>query len=72
VHFPHVVAEPYFHECFAGGVEERHAEESMAVTQMILRAHPELLPETLRDAREMAKALDGIWRRLEEIVAAGE
>src|SRR5271155_1945841 len=58
VHFPHVVAEPYFHECFAGGVEERHAEESMAVTQMILRAHPELLPETLRDAREMAKALD--------------
>jgi hypothetical protein len=70
VHFPQIVAEPYFHECFEGGVEERHAEESMAVTRMILKARPELLAETLRDAREMAEALDGIWRRLEEIVAA--
>lgn len=70
VHFPQIVAEPYFYECFEGGVEERHAEESMAVTKMILTARPELLTETLRDAREMARALDGIWRRLDEIVAA--
>jgi hypothetical protein len=72
VHFPQIVAEPYFHECFEGGVEERHAEESMAVTRMILKARPELMAETLRDAREMAKALDGVWNRLEEIVAEAE
>jgi hypothetical protein len=70
VHFPAIVAEPYFAECFDQGVEERHAEEAMAVTQMILRARPELLRETLRDARLMAEALDGVWRRLEEIVDA--
>lgn len=69
-HFPQIVAEPYFAECFDQGVEERHAEESMAVTQMVLRARPELLPETLRDARMMAEALDGVWERLDEIVAA--
>ena len=69
-HFPAIVAEPYFAECFDQGVEERHAEESLAVTQMILRARPELLRETLRDARTMAEALDGIWNRLEEIVDA--
>lgn len=67
-HFPHIVAEPYFHECFEHGVEERHAEESMAVTQMILRAHPELVAETLRDAKIMAEALDGVWTRLDEIL----
>jgi len=67
-HFPQIVAEPYFHECFEQGVEERHAEESMAVTQMILRRRPELVPETLRDARLMARALDGVWNRLDDIV----
>jgi hypothetical protein len=73
VHFPQVVAEPYFHECFEQGVEERHAEEAMSVTQSILRARPQLLPETLRDARLMARALDGVWGRLDDIVvgAAG-
>jgi hypothetical protein len=69
-HFPQIPTEPYFHECFEGAVEERHAEESMSVTQMILEAHPELLPETLRDARIMAEALDDVWRRLDEIVVA--
>jgi hypothetical protein len=68
-HFPQIVAEPYFAECFDQGVEERHAEESMAVTQIILRARPELLPTTLRDARIMARALDGVWNRLNEIIA---
>jgi hypothetical protein len=70
VHFPQIVAEPYFHECFEQGVEERHAEEALAVTQMILQARPELVPETLRDARLMARALDGVWERLDNIVAA--
>jgi hypothetical protein len=67
-HFPNIVAEPYFAECFSEGVEERHAEESMSVTQMILQSRPELVPETLRDARLMARALDGIWHRLDEII----
>jgi pyrroloquinoline quinone (PQQ) biosynthesis protein C len=70
VHFPQIVAEPYFHECFEQGVEERHAEEALAVTQMILQARPDLVPETLRDARLMAQALDGVWERLDNIVAA--
>jgi hypothetical protein len=70
VHFPRIIAEPYFHECFEHGVEERHAEESMSVTQMILRARPALLANTLRDARTMARALDGVWTRLDEIVIA--
>ena len=69
-HFPQIVAAPYFHECFEHGVEERHAEEALAVTQMILRARPELVPATLRDARLMARALDGVWNRLDEIVGA--
>ena len=69
-HFPQIVAEPYFAECFDQCVEEHHAEESMAVTQMILQAHPELVPETLRDARLMAQALDGIWDRLDQIISA--
>ena len=69
VHFPQVVAEPYFHECFEHGIEERHAEEAMSVTQMILRARPPLLLETLRDARLMARALDGVWDRLDDIVS---
>ena len=69
-HFPQIVAEPYFAECFEQGVEERHAAESLAVTQTILSARPELLPATLRDARLMARALDGVWNRLDEIVSA--
>jgi hypothetical protein len=69
-HFPQIVNEPYFHECFEYGVEERHAAEAMAVTQMILKARPELAMETLRDARLMARALDGIWERLDDIVTA--
>ena len=70
VNFPQVVAEPYFHECFEHGVEERHAEASMSVTKMILQARPALVPDTLRDARLMAHALDGVWTRLDEIVTA--
>jgi hypothetical protein len=70
VHFPRIVAEPYFHECFEHGVEERHAEESMSVTQMILRARPALVADTLCDARLMAQALDDVWTRLDEIVTA--
>jgi hypothetical protein len=68
VHFPDIVSEPYFAECFSHQVEERHAEESLAVTQAVLRRRPELLAETVRDAKTMAEALDGVWTRLDRIV----
>ncbi|HTV90406.1 MAG TPA: hypothetical protein VME41_15425 [Stellaceae bacterium] len=68
VHFPWVVDEPYFAECFAQGVEERHAEESLDVTEEVLRRRPELLPQTLRDAAIMAQALDGVWFELDKLL----
>ena len=68
VHFPRFIEEPYFAECFSQRVEERHADESLAVTQMVLRARPALLPDTLDDARMMAEALDGVWTHLDRIV----
>jgi hypothetical protein len=72
-HFPRIVEEPYFAECFSQGVEERHAEESLEVTEMVLRRRPELLPDALRDAKTMAVALDGVWTHLDRIVrTAGE
>ena len=70
VHFPAIVNEPYFADCFSQGVEERHAEEAIAVTQMVLERRPELLAETIADARAMADALDGIWVAMDEIVSA--
>jgi len=67
-HFPHFRSEPYFSECFSQAVEERHAAEAVEVTQIVLRARPELLHETLRDARVVAEALDGVWAQLDRIV----
>src|SRR5262249_43547719 len=57
VHFPQFVHEPYFEECFSEMVEERHAEESLSITQMVLKARPALLAETLSNAKVMAEAL---------------
>jgi pyrroloquinoline quinone (PQQ) biosynthesis protein C len=68
VHFPEFKHEPYFEECFAHGVEERHAAEALEVTQSILRKRPDLLAETLRDAKTIAEALDGVWTQLDRIV----
>jgi hypothetical protein len=68
VHFPQFKHEPYFAECFSHMVEERHAAEALEVTQLILRARPELLVETLRDAKTIAQALDGVWTQLDRIV----
>ena len=70
VHFPQFVHEPYFEDCFSQHVEERHADESLTVTEMVLRQHPELLSETLLDAKMMAEALDGVWNNLDRIVQA--
>ena len=68
VHFPKFKQEPYFEECFSHMVEERHAAEALEVTQLILRARPELLTETFRDAKTIAEALDGVWTQLDRIV----
>jgi pyrroloquinoline quinone (PQQ) biosynthesis protein C len=70
VHFPRVAHEPYFEDCFAQRVEERHADEALEVTQMVMRQRPELLSETLRDAKMMAEALDGVWNNLDRVVQA--
>ena len=68
VHFPQFIHEPYFEDFFSQHVEERHAEEALTVTQMVLRRRPELLDETIRDAKMMAEALDGVWKNLDRIV----
>ena len=70
VHFPAIVTEPYFADCFSQGVEERHAAEAIAVTQTVLTRRPELIAETIADAKTMADALDGIWVAMDEIVHA--
>ena len=70
VHFPSFVHEPYFEDCFSQHVEERHADESLEVTQIVMRQHPELLSETLLDAKMMAEALDGVWNNLDRVVQA--
>jgi hypothetical protein len=67
-HFPKLIQEPYFAECFSELVEERHAEESLSVTRTVLKARPALLSETLEDARLMAGALDRVWVHLDRIV----
>ena len=67
-HFPQFAEEPYFAECFSEMVEERHAEESLSVTQTVLKARPTLLFATIEDAKIMAEALDGVWTHLDRIV----
>src|ERR1700731_1597157 len=47
VHFPQFAHEPYFEDCFSHHVEERHADESLAVTKLVLQQRPELRNETL-------------------------
>src|SRR5690349_17241284 len=69
-HFPQFAHESYFEDCFSHHVEERHAQESLEVTQIVLRERPELLAETVRDAKMMAEALDGVWSNLDRIVQA--
>jgi hypothetical protein len=70
VHFPEFVHEPYFEDCFSQHVKERHADESLAMTELVLKQRPELLLATLRDGKMMAEALDGVWSNLDRIVQA--
>ncbi len=68
VHFPQFKEEPYFAECFSQMVEEHHAAEAIEVTQIVLGRRPDLFAETMRDAKTMAEALDGVWTQLDRIV----
>ena len=68
VHFPQFKEEPYFAECFSQMIEEHHATEAIEVTQIVLERRPELFAATMRDARTMAEALDGVWTQLDRIV----
>ena len=70
VHFPSIAQEPYFADCFDQGVEERHAEEAIAVTQMVLARRPDLFAETIEDAKAMAEALDGVWIAMDKLLTA--
>jgi hypothetical protein len=72
VHFPDVVNESYFADCFSQGIEERHADESLAVTGLVLRKSPHLWAQTIQDAQLMAEALDTVWSRLDDIVRITE
>jgi hypothetical protein len=72
VHFPHFKDEPYFSDCFSQQVEERHAAEAIEVTGLVLKGRPELLHETLRDAKIAAEALDGVWTQLDRIVLSAQ
>ena len=68
VHFPSIKNEPYFAECFAQGIEDQHAQESLALTSIVLAHSPELLEQTIEGARTMAVALDNFWSGLENLL----
>ena len=66
--FPDIQKEPYFSECFSQGVEERHAQEALELTSIILIHSPELLKPTIEGARLMATKLDMLWSGLENLL----
>jgi len=69
--FPSIKKEPYFADCFAQGIEERHARESLNLTGEVLLRSPELLMETIDGARMMAIGLDDFWSGLERLLVEG-
>jgi hypothetical protein len=66
--FPTVEKEPYFADCFADGVEERHAQEALSLTDEVLVSSPELWEATMEDARQMAEGLDQLWSSMENLL----
>lgn len=50
VHFPSVVKEPYFADCFEGHVEERHGLEALELLDLVCARRPAYVLPTLRDA----------------------
>ncbi|BAY19981.1 hypothetical protein NIES21_58510 (plasmid) [Anabaenopsis circularis NIES-21] len=66
--FPFIRQEPYFAECFDQGIEERHAQEALELTSIILNKSPQLLAPTLEGANMMAMALDKFWSGLDNLL----
>lgn len=66
--FPDVKKEPYFADCFAQGVEERHAQEALELTGVVLSHSPHLLNPTLEGAKQMAVELDKFWSGLDNLL----
>jgi len=71
-HFPTIQQEPYFAACFSQKIEERHAEDSREMTQLVLARSPALLAPTLQDAHKMAEGIDQLWSGLEQMLEQGE
>jgi hypothetical protein len=66
--FPSINKEVYFAECFEKCIEERHAEEALVLTVLILDQFPELLSETINGATLMAIGLNDFWSGLENML----
>ncbi len=66
--FPFIKDEAYFADCFHQGVETRHAQEAIDLTSKILQTYPELLEQTIVDARLMATGLDEFWSGLDDLL----
>lgn len=67
-HFPSILREPYFADCFEGHVEERHGLEALNLVDVVCGRTPELAAPTLRDAEEMADELTRFWGALHEVL----
>lgn len=68
VHFPNVVSEPYFAQCFEGHIEESHGREALELVDLVCARRPEFVEPTLRDADEMAGELTCLWDALHEVI----
>jgi pyrroloquinoline quinone (PQQ) biosynthesis protein C len=68
--FPSIKEEPYFAECFDRGIEERHAQEALSLTSIVLNRSPELLENTIEGARLTAAGLDEFWAGLDNLLKA--
>ncbi len=66
--FPLIKQEPYFADCFNQGVEERHAQEALKLTNIVLANSPKLLDQTIKDAKIMAIGLDKFWSSMENLL----
>ncbi len=69
--FPSVTKEPYFHDCFSMGIEDRHGEQALELAQKVVAERPELLHIFIQDAEEMAQHLSLLWLELKTILLSG-
>jgi pyrroloquinoline quinone (PQQ) biosynthesis protein C len=68
VHYPGIVNESYFAQCFADHVEENHGREALELVDLVCSRRPEFVEPTLRDADEMASELTCFWDALHEVI----